>query len=179
MSLMERVSAFDHWLTAPLTLPERCRVARGVAIVVAHSGDAAVWAGLVVAAWFFGDAAWKGRALITAAGLVVTELIVVGIKFVLRRPRPPGTSGMIYRRVDPYSFPSGHAARAAMLIVLAATLGPAAMLAAVASWGPVMVLCRVAMRIHYVLDVVVGLGLGTGLGFGVIALARTVASSLG
>lgn len=178
MSLLESARAFDERISSPLALPQRARLARALAVVAAHSGDAAVWAALIMLAMVFGDLAWKGRALITAVGLVVAELVVVGVKFILRRPRPEGTSGMIYRRMDPYSFPSGHAARAAMLAVFSASLCPAGFAAAIGAWGPLMLLARITIRIHYVLDVAVGLALGTGLGFGVLAATRLVAAAL-
>ena len=178
MSLLQRAHACDERLSAPLMLPEGMRVARGAAAVVAHTGDAAVWAALIACGWFFGDAPWKGRALITLVGLVVAEVVTIGAKFILRRPRPPGTAGMIYRRMDPYSFPSGHAARAAMLMVFVASFGVPALTATVAAWGPVMVLSRIVLRIHYVLDVVVGVAIGAGLGLAVIAGARALAASL-
>jgi membrane-associated phospholipid phosphatase len=176
MSLTGRADRLDAILTPPLVIPVHRRILHATALVLAHTGDAAVWAVLLALAWIFGDVAWKGRALVTAAGLIVTELVVVGIKFLIRRPRPEGRSGLIYRKMDPYSFPSGHAARAAMLIVLFVVSYPPWSVLAVSIWGPVMVLARVAISIHYVLDVVAGALLGTGLAFGVLALVPVVAA---
>lgn len=168
----------DAILTPPLVVPERRRVFRAGALVLAHTGDAVVWAALLAAAWILGDVAWKGRALVTAAGLVITELVVVGIKFLVRRPRPEGRSGLIYRTMDPFSFPSGHAARAAMLIVIFAVSYPAWSVATVSIWGPAMVLARIAIGIHFMLDVIAGVLLGAGLAWGVLALVPVVASLL-
>lgn len=176
MSLTERADRLDAILTPPLVIPGHLRIVHAAALVLAHSGDAAVWAVLLALAWIFGDVAWKGRALVTAAGLVIVELVVVGTKFLIRRPRPEGRSGLIYRKMDPYSFPSGHAARAAMLIAFFAVSYPAWCIAAVAVWGPVMVLSRVAIGIHYVLDVLAGAVLGAGLAFVVLALVPVVAA---
>jgi undecaprenyl-diphosphatase len=176
MSLTGWAERLDAILTPPLVIPVNRRIVHAAALVLAHTGDAAVWAVLLAAAWVLGDVAWKGRALVTAAGLIVTELVVVGIKFLIRRPRPEGRSGLIYRKMDPYSFPSGHAARAALLIVLFAVSYPSWSIVAVSIWGPAMVLARVAIGIHYVLDVVAGAVLGTGLAFGVLALVPVVAA---
>jgi len=115
-----------------------------------------VWIVLLAAAWFLGDDAWKLRAVITFAGLAMLEIVVVGIKMVVRRQRPPGNEGLIYRKADPFSFPSGHAARAVLLSLLALRMGPAAAFVAIAIWSPLMVLSRIAIGIHYVLDVVAG-----------------------
>jgi undecaprenyl-diphosphatase len=178
MSLAERAAALDALITRPLIIPERQRVSLGAALALAHTGDAVVWAGLLALAWALGDPVWKGRALVTAVGLVVVELVVVGVKFIIRRPRPEGGSGMIYRKVDPYSFPSGHAARAAMLVVFSAALYPSGFTAAVAVWGPVMGISRVAIGIHYVLDIIAGALFGAGLAWALLALVPVLLSLL-
>ena len=158
--LRERIRSIDASLTTPLVLPERQRPARIFALGLAHSGDMPVWVVLLAAAWFLGDNAWKLRAVITFAGLALVEIVVIGIKMIVRRQRPPGTEGMIYRKNDPFSFPSGHAARAVLLSLLALRLGPLEAFVAIALWSPLMVLSRIAIGIHYVLDVVAGALLG-------------------
>jgi membrane-associated phospholipid phosphatase len=158
----QRLRALDASLTAPLVLRGKPGAARLCAIGCAHTGDMPVWIVLLAAAWLLGDDAWKLRALITFAGLALVEVVVIGVKMVVRRQRPPGTDGLIYRKADPYSFPSGHAARAVLLSLLALRLGPAAAFIVIVAWSPVMVLCRIAIGIHYVLDVIAG-GLLGGL----------------
>ncbi len=174
--LRDRIQSFDSSLTAPLTLPRGNRLAQIVALGLAHSGDSPVWAGLCALAWLLGDAAWKSRAVIVFAGLVVAEIVVVGIKMCIRRPRPPGDAGRIYRRADPYSFPSGHAARAMMLCLLSIVLGPAAAAIAIIIWSPFMVLSRIAIGIHYVLDVAGGIVLGVLLTVALLAAAPILTS---
>ncbi len=174
--LFGRVLALDAALTVPLTLAARRGAARTLALGLAHSGDGPVWAGLCVLAWLLGDAEWKTRALMVFAGLVVAEVVVFAVKMCIRRPRPPGDAGMIYRRADPYSFPSGHAARAAILLILAVAFGPAWEVLAVAIWGPFMILSRIAIGIHYVLDVVAGIVMGILLSVGVLLLAPVLMS---
>jgi membrane-associated phospholipid phosphatase len=172
--LLGRLAGIDEILTRPLTLPEKPRLARLAALGLAHSGDSWVWAGLLAAAWFFGDAPWKARAIVTFAGLVLIELVTVGVKMAIRRPRPVGTSGAIYRRMDPYSFPSGHAARATMLCMLSFIMGPSAAFLAIVVWSPFMVLSRIAIGIHYVFDVLVGAALGALLTLGLWLLVPLV-----
>jgi undecaprenyl-diphosphatase len=155
-SIFARLDALDRRLTRPLTLPAAPRLPGVLALGIAHSGDSWVWGGLLVAAWFLGGADWKARAIVTFAGLVVAELATVGIKMLVRRPRPEGKSGAIYRRMDPFSMPSGHAARAVMLCVLSFLMGPPAAFWAILAWSPVMVLSRIAIGIHYVFDVILG-----------------------
>jgi undecaprenyl-diphosphatase len=95
-----------------------------------------------------------------AIGIVATEVFTVIIKAMMRRQRPAGDYGKFYRRTDPYSFPSGHAARAAMLCILSASLGPLPAFIVIVFWGPIMVFSRIAIGIHYVLDVLAGIALG-------------------
>jgi membrane-associated phospholipid phosphatase len=118
---------------------------------------------LFVAAWFLGGDEWKVRALLGVIGLALVEVVVIGLKTVIRRPRPPGERGLIYRKADPFSFPSGHAARAALLCILSWVLGPVAAVIVITAWSPVMVMSRVAIGIHYVFDVAAGILLGAAL----------------
>ncbi len=41
--------------------------------------------------------------------LFALAVIVLAIKFSIRRRRPEGEWGAMYRKTDPHSFPSGHA----------------------------------------------------------------------
>ena len=169
--IRRKARALDLALTSPLQLPAGARAARWLARAFAHSGDMPVWLVLLAVAWFLGDDAWKTHAVVTAAGLALLEVVVIGIKMLIRRKRPAGTDGMIYRRTDPFSFPSGHAARAVLLSLLAARMGPAAAFIVIVAWSPVMVVSRIAIGIHYVLDVVAGALLGGALTVAVVAAA--------
>jgi undecaprenyl-diphosphatase len=63
--------------------------------------------------------------VVELAGIGVLAAMVLGIKFLVRRKRPEGEWGQIYRNTDPHSFPSGHAARAFLIAVIASALAPA------------------------------------------------------
>jgi membrane-associated phospholipid phosphatase len=158
--LWGRLLGIDQALTGLLTLPRRRRVLRFLAVGLAHSGDGPVWVGLVAAAWLLGDSRWKARAIVAFVGLMLAEVAVIAVKMLFRRQRPPGGSGMIYRKADPYSFPSGHAARATMLCIIAGQLGPLSAFITILLWSPFMVLSRVGIGIHYVFDVIAGVFLG-------------------
>lgn len=97
--------------------------------------------------------------------VLLTAVLVLAVKFTVRRRRPEGEWGAIYRSTDPHSFPSGHAARAAMLAVLAAGLGPAWFGAALVAWAPLVSLARVAMGVHYLSDVLAGVLIGIAIGW--------------
>ncbi len=174
--LRDRIESLDASLTHPLTLSPGRGAAQLVALGLAHSVDSVVWVGLCALAWFLGNAQWKMRAVIVFAGLVVAEIVVVGIKVCIRRPRPPGDAGMIYRKADPFSFPSGHAARAAMLCLLSIILGPLSAALGIAVWSPFMVVSRIAIGIHYVFDVLAGILLGVLLTLMLLGLAPLLTS---
>jgi len=88
----------------------------------------------------------------------------------IRRRRPEGEWGQIYRITDPHSFPSGHAARAFALAILALGLGPVWLACLLVFWAPLVGLARVILGVHYLSDVVVGFLIGIIYGFFVILL---------
>ena len=92
--------------------------------------------------------------------IIVLAAIVLTIKFTIRRRRPEGEWGAMYRTTDPHSFPSGHAARAILIAVLALGLGPWWLALILCLWAPLVSLARVAMGVHYLSDVVAGAVLG-------------------
>ena len=155
----------DRRLTARLQLGDEGKIERRLIGLAAHSGD--TWLillglGLI---WLIGDAAWHALAIQTVIAILVLAIFVGIIKFTFRRKRPEGDWGQLYRKTDPHSFPSGHAARAALLVVLAFGLGPAWLGLLVLVWAIVVSLSRIVMGLHFVSDVVVGslIGLSAGL----------------
>jgi undecaprenyl-diphosphatase len=138
---------------------------RRLAIFLAHSGDSWFWGLGLLVLWLLGGPPAKQLALQLVAGIAVTAIIVLTLKRLIRRARPEGDWGALYRRTDPHSFPSGHAARMAMLFVLVAALGPAWAAWLLLAWAPLVALARVAMGVHYLSDVLGGalLGLLVGL----------------
>lgn len=160
----------EHFLELDARWSQRLRVAekpgllRRAAIILAHSGDSWFWGLGCLAVWVFGDATWKYRALAIVFGIAITAVAVQAIKYAVKRPRPPGEWGQMYRAVDPHSFPSGHAARVGMLAVLGAAIGPEWLALILWIWAPLVALARVAMGVHYVSDIAVGVALGALFG---------------
>jgi undecaprenyl-diphosphatase len=113
------------------------------------------------AAWFFSDSMWKHWEVVEFFGILGLAGVVLLIKFLVRRKRPEGEWGGIYRNTDPHSFPSGHAARAFLIAVVASALAPPWLIALLWVWAPLVALARVAMGVHYLSDVVAGAVLGT------------------
>ena len=158
----------DQTWSRRLSIAERPGPLRDLAILFSHSGDSWFWAAGLALLWLLGDSDWKARDVILAAGVFITALTVLIIKFSVRRQRPAGEWGRIYRSTDPHSFPSGHAARAVMLGVVAIGIGPAWFGWILAIWAPLVILSRVAMGVHYLSDVIAGALLGAALGAGVL-----------
>jgi len=110
--------------------------------------------------WWLGDGFWSawGRNLLIA--IAALAALVLAIKFLVRRRRPEGEWGAIYRSTDPHSFPSGHAARAFLIALLAAGLGPGWLALVLWLWAPLVALARVAMGVHYLSDIIAGVLIG-------------------
>lgn len=159
-----RLLQLDAQLSASLRIAEKPSLLRSLAVVFAHSGDSWFWLAGLAIVWLLGDAEWRVRALKLAAGILVTAIIVMAIKFTVRRSRPAGEWGAIYRNTDPHSFPSGHAPRAVMLAVMALALGPLWFGVLLVVWAPLVGLARIAMGVHYLSDIAAGWVLGGVMG---------------
>ena len=109
----------DARLSDRLRVAEQPGLLRTLAVFFAHSGDSWFWGLGLLLIWWLGDPFWKQWAIILFAGIAVLAIIVLTIKFSVRRRRPEGEWGGIYRNTDPHSFPSGHAARAFLIAILA------------------------------------------------------------
>lgn len=161
----EKILALDADLSARMRIAEKPGVLRIFAMFFAHSGDSWFWAVGIVLTWFFGNEFWKWRALIFGVGVIVTAILVLIVKFTVRRRRPEGEWGNIYRNTDPHSFPSGHAARAFLLAVLGLAFGPPWFAIVLVIWAPLVGLARIAMGVHYLSDVVAGAIFGIFMGW--------------
>lgn len=163
--IWERFSKIDEAWSPRLRRLEQPGFLRKVAILFAHSGDSWFWLSGLLLSLFIGSSdirRWALRMIVTVFILAFTVML---IKFTIRRPRPEGDFGGIYRRSDPHSFPSGHAARSMLLAVLSVGWGPAWLAAILVPWAPLVSIARVALGLHYPTDVLAGglLGLITGL----------------
>jgi undecaprenyl-diphosphatase len=151
----------DARLSNQLRVAERPGFLRNSAAFFAHSGDSWFWGLGLILLWVFSDnSAWKKWAVVLLGGISVLAALVMALKFLIRRRRPEGEWGSIYRNTDPHSFPSGHAARAFLIAVLASGLGPTWAGVILWVWAPLVSLARVAMGVHYVSDVVAGMLVG-------------------
>ena len=100
--------------------------------------------------------------------VLVQAALVLAIKFLIRRRRPEGDWGELYRKADPHSFPSGHAVRAVMLALMAWQLGVAPLNLILAIWAPLVSFARVALGLHFLVDILAGWLLGIALALSIV-----------
>jgi len=153
---LDSVLRLDARLSDQMRVAEKPGALRAISVFFAHSGDSWFWAIGLFSLWISGNSFWKEWAVVQLAGISLLAALVLSIKFLVRRRRPEGEWGSIYRNTDPHSFPSGHAARAFLIAVLASGLGPAWLAILLWIWAPMVGLARVAMGVHYVSDILAG-----------------------
>ncbi len=145
----------DRDLSYRMRIAEKPGFRRTLARFFAHSGDSWFW-GLGLIILWFSSPEWKKWSVYQFFWITILIVLVMTIKFSIRRKRPEGDWGAVYRNTDPNSFPSGHAARAFLIAILASLLGPAWLAVGLWVWAPLVSLARVAMGVHYLSDVIAG-----------------------
>ena len=158
--MIKEILKADLLISQKLRLPPEAKLARGLAIFFAHSGDSWFWLGALFFIWLIDRSRWYALSAFFAFSILTLAIIVLMVKFIVRRQRPEGEWGAIYRNTDPHSFPSGHAARAVMLAGLCWALGIQPLAWILTLWVPLVSLARVMMGVHYLVDVVAGWLLG-------------------
>ncbi|MBE7534234.1 MAG: phosphatase PAP2 family protein [Anaerolineales bacterium] len=151
---------WDARASERIRVAEKPGIVRSIAVFFAHSGDSWFWGIAMILLWQSGNSFWKEWAVVQFVGISVLAALVMGIKFIVRRRRPEGKWGSVYRNTDPHSFPSGHAARSFLIATLAAGLGPIELAILLWIWAPLVALARVAMGVHYASDIIAGAALG-------------------
>ena len=146
----------DARFSSQLRVGEKPGMLRNCAAFLAHSGDSWFWAAALIFCWFFSNSSWKQWEVVEFFGIAGLAGVVLAIKFIVRRERPQGEWGGIYRNTDPHSFPSGHAARSFLIAVIASAFAPLWLVVVLWIWAPLVALARVSMGVHYLSDVVAG-----------------------
>jgi len=163
-----RLLEWDNQFSARLRMQPGKNITWRLMAISAHSGDPWYWLIGFTVAWFLTSEPWKTKCAIFLIGIFSLGMITASLKFIFRRNRPPGEWGEIYRKTDPHSFPSGHAARSALLVVLGIGLGPWWLAMALALHAPFVICARVTTGVHYISDVIAGIFVG--ILFGIIVL---------
>ncbi len=162
---------FDQKVTGAIRLQDPNHKFKPVAAFFAHSGDSWFIEIALFILWLLSKDRWHQMVAWMAGCVVVLAVLVIAIKFLIRRQRPEGDWGAIYRNTDPHSFPSGHAARTAMLTVLAFAFASAWLGYLFIVWALLVSLARVWMGVHYLSDVLAGIVLGALFALATLPLA--------
>lgn len=135
-----------------------------LATFFAHTGDS-WWCLLALGLlWLIGADQWRLIAASMGIGTFFLAIFIILLKFSIKRRRPDGEWGGIYRNTDPHSFPSGHATRVFFLASMAWVIAPVWFAVALTIWAPLVALSRVMTGVHYIIDVLAGIFLGWVLG---------------
>lgn len=96
------------------------------------------------------------------SGLILDILVVAVLKAITRRRRPSINNDIFSIGPDKYSFPSGHASRAAFVVYTFIYLWPVALICVppLLAWSFSICVSRILMRRHYILDVLAGIVIG-------------------
>jgi undecaprenyl-diphosphatase len=168
-----------EWLDSLLTLDKRlsqffCQEVRSEPLQrwarwLSHTGDAWLWlVGSALLGIFFPNQ--RCRAIFVFVAILVVGGLVYLVKALVRRERPQPENGLIYRLTNGHSFPSGHAARGMLLVILAFQMQSSNLAVGLIPWAILISLARVVIGSHYASDVLAGwvIGLLGGLGFGAL-----------
>lgn len=158
--MLEKIISTDQNVSSKLCLPADKKLLRIMAAFFAHSGDSWFWLAVLFIIWLFSHGETHTLAALFAGAIVLQAGLVLAIKFTIKRSRPEGDWGAIYRKTDPNSFPSGHAVRAIMLAAMAWGLELYPLNWILIIWAPLVSIARVSLGVHYLSDVVVGWLLG-------------------
>ena len=159
-SLFQKFLIFDLTTTERLRFNQKQKTIWFFAAFLAHSGDSWFWLAALGLVWLLGNKQWHTLSAIFAIGTFFLAIFVLLLKFSIRRKRPEGEWGEIYRNTDPHSFPSGHATRAFFLATLAWSIGPVWFAVLLTIWAPLVSVARVATGVHYLSDILAGMFIG-------------------
>jgi membrane-associated phospholipid phosphatase len=147
----------DRRWSARISLAADIQALRGLSLALSWIGSFLFLSGLFIAYDLLLKQTFGSAPAIPPAWKMVLHFVIVGIVVFLakqswRRPRPMESSAD-RGSLDRYSFPSGHAARMGVIILLAP--GPLALAGAVA-----IMLARICLKRHYLSDVLAGFLMG-------------------
>jgi len=154
----------DARYSEKIRIPEDKPWIKRIAAFLAHSGDSWFWGLALVLMWFIGPRDWRPQIALLFLGIFFTAISVLILKFLVKRPRPEGDWGQVYRSSDPHSFPSGHAARATMLTVIMFLTGYWWIGLIMVVWTLLVDISRVGLGVHYFSDILVGTLIGIFMG---------------
>lgn len=165
---------WDYKITQRLRIDSEHKLLWNLATFFAHSGDSWYCLSVLLLIWLFAHGDWHRIAAALGSGTFLLAIIVILLKFGIRRRRPEGEWGSIYRNTDPHSFPSGHATRVFFLATMSWGIAPIWFALILSIWAPIVSVSRVMTGVHYLSDILAGIILGIGLGSLALILLPTI-----
>ena len=170
-NLWHKIDSLDEKLSGKIRVDDQDSALFRAAALFARSGDSWFWCAVLFILWLFASGERERTLAWWGGSIAVTALLVFFLKRLIARTRPEGEWGGVYRKTDPYSFPSGHSVRAGLIVVLAAnTFHDPWVTAAFLLWAVLMMLGRVATGVHYFFDIIGGFIIGLLIGWGWMAI---------
>lgn len=160
----KQLTQWDENVSAYMRRWEQRTLLRKLAIFFTHSADPWISLLLLGLLWYWGLGLWKQMAFVMIVGTLFTAVVVFVFKYSVRRSRPAGEWGKMYRITNPHSFPSGHTARCVMLSVIGIAWGPLWFGALLFIYAVFVGFSRVMMGVHYFSDVFAGAVIGFIIG---------------
>lgn len=115
-------------------------------------------------------------------GLLLDIVVVAVLKALVRRRRPAVVKDALVIGPDKFSFPSGHASRAFYVLIFFTKLHtlPIVFWMPMTAWAVSVVISRLILRRHFILDVIAGalIGICEALFIGLIWMSEEAAASL-
>jgi undecaprenyl-diphosphatase len=161
---IKRIIEWDNRQTSNIRIDPSSKISWRLATILAHSGDSWYCLSVLILIWLFAGNEWRTIAAAMGACIFILAIIIILIKFSIRRKRPAGEWGDIYRLTDPHSFPSGHATRVFFMASMAWGIAPLWFAILLSIWAPLVALSRIQTGLHYLSDVLAGVILGWVLG---------------
>lgn len=166
---IKKILKIDRNASRHLLLSEDKEYLRKFAAFFAHSGDSWFLEIGLFLIWILTKGKWHSYSAFFAGAIVIQAVLVIAIKFLIKRRRPEGDWGAVYRNTDPHSFPSGHAVRMIMLSIISFGLGIHLLGWIVLIWGICVSFARVSLGIHYLIDIIAGWLIGIILAKAILA----------
>ena len=163
-ALIQSFLLWDIKYTAKLKISEKPKWRWILATLLAHSGDLWYCLGGLLIIWFLSKGEWHGITAALGSGTFLLAIVIIALKFLIKRRRPEGEWGGIYRNTDPHSFPSGHATRVFFLASMTWGIAPIWFAILLTVWAPFVAVSRVMTGVHYLSDIMAGVLIGWGLG---------------
>lgn len=162
--MLRELLSEDQKITAKIRIKNTDSFAFRAAAIIAHSGDSWLICGFLLVFWLFSNGEREELLAFWGITIAFTAVVIFFLKKLIRRERPDGDWGAIYRKGDPHSFPSGHAVRSGVIIVLACFFLPSVPAFFICLWMLAIAVSRVLTGVHYILDVAAGLVIGIAFG---------------